>query len=292
MTDFGYVETYSIVWMIIGLFIFVVVPVALGIIWTIKKKERVTTILIGAAAFILFAMILEKSIQNVLLFPTAMMLPDHTISLFFNSHPVMLALLVGLFPGVFEETGRLVAYKTVLRNRKNKETSISYGIGHGGIEVVAILGLTYINYIAYAIMINTGAFQTIVDQLMVQAPDQIGQVNQVVALITTFSGGNVMLAVVERIFSVMFHIGASILVFYACRDKGKFWLYPLAIVLHTAMDFVAGLVIFNVISISDWGMELIVAIMGIAVFFGSYFLLYKKDNKTVNTIFCNHKPES
>ena len=277
MTDFGYVETASIVWMVIGLLIFVVVPVALGVVWIIKKKERVTTILIGAAAFILFVFILEKPIQNVLLFPTAMGLSDHAISTFMNSHPVILAFLVGLFPGVFEETGRLVAYKTVLQNRTNKETSISYGIGHGGIEVVFILGLTYVNYIIYAIMINTGLFQTIVDQVIAQAPDQVSQIDQIVSMLTTFSGASVMIAVVERVFAVMFHIGASILVFYACRDKGKFWLYPLAILLHTAMDFVAGLVIFNVLSISDWGMEIIVAIIGIITFGGSYLLLYKKD---------------
>lgn len=282
MTEFGYVETSSIVWMIIGLFLFVAVPVALSIIWIVKKKEHVTTVLVGAATFILFVFILEKPIQNVLLFPTAMGLSNHAISIFLNSHPVLLAFMAGLFPGVFEETGRLVAYKTVLKKRVNKETSISYGIGHGGIEIVTILGLTYINYIAYAMMINTGTFQILVDQLMAQAPDQIGQVDQMVSLLTAFSCGKVMLDVVERIIAVMVHIGASVLVFYACRDKGKFWLYPLAIVIHTAMDFFAGLVLFNVISISDWGMELIAAIIGVATFFGSYLLLYKKDkNKAV-----------
>ena len=280
MIDFGYVETLSIVWMVLGLLIFVVVPLALGVLWIVKKKERVTTILIGAATFILFVFILEKPIQNVLLFPTAMGLSNHAISMFMNSHPIILAFLVGLFPGVFEETGRLIAYKTVLKKRTNKETSISYGIGHGGIEVVVLLGLTYVNYIAYAVMINTGAFQIIVDQIMAQAPEQIGQVDQMVSLLTSFSGEKVMLDIVERIFAVMFHTGASIMVFYACREKGKFWLYPLAIVLHTAMDFVGGLAIFNVITISDWGMELFVAIMGIAVFFVSYLLLYKRDNKT------------
>ena len=281
MTDFGYVETASIVWMAIGLLVFIVVPVALAVAWIIKKKERVTTILVGAVTFILFAIILEKPIQNVLLFPTVMGLNDHAISIFMNSHPVLLAFMVGLFPGVFEETGRLVAYKTVLKKRTNKETSISYGIGHGGIEVVAILGLTYVNYIAYAVMINTGTFQIVVDQIMAQAPDQIGQVDQMVALLTTFSGGKVMVDVVGRIFAVMYHIGASILVFYACRDKDKFWSYPLAIVLHTFIDFVGGLAIFNVINIPEWAQEFMVVIMGAVVFFGSYLLLYKKDNKTV-----------
>lgn len=285
MTDFGLVETTSIVWMVIGLFIFIVGPVVLSIFWIVKKKESVKSVLIGAAVFILFAMILEKTIQALLLQPTALGLSDHAISSFFNLHPVLLAFMAGLFPGVFEETGRFVAYKTALKKNANRETAISYGIGHGGIEVIAILGLTYINNIVYSVMINTGAFQSVIDQVMAQAPDQVGQLEQIVSQLTSMPGTTwmlaVMTAVLERIFAVMFHIGASILVFYACRDKGKFWLYPLAVAIHAAMDFVAGLVIFNVISLPTWGIELIFVIFGAATFLGAYLLLYKKDNKTV-----------
>ncbi len=107
---------------------------AAALIWKRKKKEPVISILIGAAAFLLFALILEKPIQNVLVFPTTMGLPQHAVSRFLNANPVLLALAAGLFPGVFEEIGRLIAFKTVLRKRRNRETSISYGIGHGGFE--------------------------------------------------------------------------------------------------------------------------------------------------------------
>ena len=66
---------------------------------------------------------------------------------------------------------------------------------------------------------------------------------------------NLILGVVERIFAVLFHIGASIIVFYACKDKSRFWLYPLAILLHTAMDFVAGLTSVGVWNPSVWALE-------------------------------------
>lgn len=277
MTDYGYVSILSIIWMILGLLIFTIVPIVLSIVWLVKKKERITTILIGAVCFILFALILEKPIQNVLAFPTALGLPNHALSNFFNANPILLAFVAGLFPGLFEETGRFVAFKTILRKRKNRETSISYGIGHGGIEVVVLLGLTYINYIIYALMINSGLMQTTINQMMEIAPEQVGQLEEIIVMMTTFSGITLLISVVERIFAVMFHIGASILVFYACKDKSKMWLYPLAIILHTLVDFIAAMVIFNVISISDLGLELIIAILGMAVFFGSFFLLYKRD---------------
>ena len=128
-------------------------------------------------------------------------------------------------------------------------------------------------------MLGTGSFGAVVDQIASQAPEQLASVETVVKLIARFSFADLGIAFVERIFAVLFHIGASILVFYACRDKKRFWLYPLAIVLHTGMDFIAALRIFDVISLSPWALEGIVALFGSLAFFGAYFLLYKKAGK-------------
>ena len=149
--------------------------------------------------------------------------------------------------------------------------------------MILILGLTYIQYLVYAVMINTGLFGTVVDQVAAQAPEQLGSLETVVSLLTGFSFSDLSIAFIERIFAVLFHIGASILVFYACRDKKRFWLYPLAIVLHTGMDFIAGLNIFNAISLSPWQLEGLVAVFGLVTFFGAYLLLYRKDVSYTNT---------
>ena len=43
------------------------------------------------------------------------------------------------------------------------------------------------------------------------------------------------------------------------------------------MDFIGALSIFNVINLSAWTLEGIVAVFGLLTFFGAYLLLYKKD---------------
>ena len=278
--ELAIVGTNSFIALGLGAFLAIVLPVVIAIIWKVKKKEPFTTILIGAAAFILFAVIIEKLLQAVVIFPTQMGLPDHAISRFVNARPLLWAIIVALFPGVFEETGRLIAFKTVLRKRKQRETSISYGIGHGGVEAMYILGVAYIEYIVFAFMINQGSFQTLIDQAAAQLPGQESTLADLAAQIATFSFGSLALALAERVFAVLFHIGASILVFYACRDKGKGWLYPLAILLHTGMDFIAALTLVNLFNPPMWLLELIVAVFGILVFFGAYFLLYRKDKDT------------
>ncbi len=277
--EFTEVGSSSFAALAVGTILSFLIPIAVALIWKFRKKEPFTTILVGAAVFLLFALILEKPIQNVLLFPTQMGLPEHPVSSFFAARPYLLALAAGLFPGVFEETGRLAAFKTVLRNRKNRETSVSYGIGHGGCEVILILCAAYATYIAYAVMINTGVFGTIVEQAATQMPQQAAVLYALAEQIANVTFADVALGFLERAFAVLFHVGASILVFYACRDRGKFRLYPLAVLLHTAMDFIAALYTLNVVSMPTWALEACIAVFGILTFCGAYFLLYKSDRE-------------
>ena len=277
--EYSKVGTSAFIALGLGEVLFFLVPIGIALFWLIKKKEKITTVLVGAAVFFLFVVILDKPIQNVVIFPTQMGLPDHSLSRYINARPFLWAFLVGLFPGVFEETGRFLAFKTVLKNRKNRETSISYGIGHGCFEVILYLGITYATYISYAVMINSGTFQIIVDQVAEQAPDQVDLLKTLANQIASLTFADIGLAFIERVFAVLFHIGASILVFYACREKKKVWLYPLAVILHTAMDFVAGLSMTEVFNPTMFELELIVAVFGILTFCAAYFLLYKRDKE-------------
>ena len=253
----------------IGAVLAFIVPIAVAAIWIIKKKEPFTTVLIGAFAFILFAIALEKPIQNMVIDTSG------AIGQFLEARPFLWALVVALFPGIFEETGRLIAFKTVLKNRKNRETAISYGIGHGGMEVMLVLGVTYISNIVYSVMVNTGVFGTVVDAVAAETPELLETVSAIPAQLATFSFGTLGLALFERTSAVLFHIGASILVFYACKDK--LWLYPLAILLHTAMDLLAGLMMVGLFNPPIWLFEVIVAAFAVLVFCAAYVLLYRKD---------------
>ena len=275
--EFARIENGQMAALWVGTILSFVAPLVLAIAWIKKTKEKKRKVLFGALAFFFFVIFMEKPIQNVLLFPSAMNLPEHAASQFISARPILWAFLVGLFPGVFEETGRLVIFKTALKEYKNRETSISYGIGHGGFEVMFILGMTYVSYLVYAYMINSGEFGNMIEQVRAVAPDQVEQGYAIAEQLASFSVGDLLINIVERVFAVLYHIGASILVFYAGKDKKKFMLYPLAIALHTLLDGLVGLNLAGVLTISPWAMEAITAIVGYGTFYGAYFLLYKKD---------------
>ena len=271
--EFGTVSTSSMLLMLLTAVLGIALPLIAAIIWCRKKHEPFTTVLIGAATFLLFAIIIEKPLQSCVISL------DSPVSQFVNARPVLWGIIVGLFPGVFEETGRFVAYKTLLRKRTQRETGLSHGIGHGGFEAMFILGITYIEYFVFAIMINSGSFY----ELMIEpvkdtlTPDVAEQITAIVEQITTFSAGTLGIALIDRFLAVLFHIGASIMVFYAVKDKKKWWLYPLAIIIHTVIDGLLGLQMAGVFELSNTVNEIIFGAEAIAVFLGAFFLLYKKD---------------
>lgn len=271
--EFGTVSTSSMLLMLLTAILAIALPLIAAIIWCKKKHEPFTTVLIGAATFLLFAIVIEKPLQALVISL------DSPVSQFVNARPVLWGIIVGLFPGVFEETGRFVAFKTVLRKRKQRETGLTHGIGHGGFEAMFILGITYIEYFVFAVMLNQGTFV----ELMVEpikdtlTPDVVNQITGIVEQITTFSAATMGISLFDRLFAVAFHTGASIMVFYSVKDKKKWWLYPLAIIIHTAIDGFLGLQLAGVFELPNLANELIFAVAAFAVFFAAFFLLYKKD---------------
>ncbi len=82
-------------------------PTAVAIWWVRTRKEKVVTVLIGAATWFVFAVILES-------IPKAIFLNSLTpVGRAVLSRPALAVVLAALMAGAFEETGRFVAFKTV-----------------------------------------------------------------------------------------------------------------------------------------------------------------------------------
>ena len=137
--------------------------------------------------------------------------------------------------------------------------------------------MAYISYISFACMINSGTFVNIINQVKEKAPDQVGAYYNLADQIAKTSIFLVGASIIERILAILLQIGLSILVFYACKDKKKFWLFPLAIILHTLTDFTAGLNYVKVTNFSILELEVILVVSATITFCSAYFLLYKKD---------------
>ena len=245
-----------------------ILPVVICIWWLLKKKEKFTTVLIGAATWFVFAVLLE-AIPKYLLFN-----PSTSLGKTIVGNAALYTVIGALMAGIFEETGRLVVFKTLLRKRTNKETGISHGIGHGGFEAIFLLAVTGIQYITYASMINSGAFQTVVDIASAAGAD-VSSLEALPSQIMAITPMNGVLSVVERAFAILLHIGLSILVFNAVR-RSKIGYYFLAVLLHALYDVPAALYQTGILNI--YIVEVMLAIYSVLFFVIVYRTLYKRDD--------------
>ena len=147
----GTVPIPSMIFMAVSCVIGFGLPLAAFLYLRLKKKADVLPFFIGCAVMLLFALILEALVHRVILGSSAGGKIQNNIWLY--------ALYGGLMAGLFEETGRFLAFKTVLKKYQHRDVNaLMYGAGHGGIEAVVLLGITMINNLTYSVIINAGAF--------------------------------------------------------------------------------------------------------------------------------------
>ena len=242
-----------------------ILPTVLCIWWLKTRHEKFTSVLTGAMTFLIFALVLESIVHSIVF----MVFPG------IKDNVVAYMLYGALMAGIFEETGRFLAYKLVLKKRTNRETAISYGIGHGGFEAVYILAATGINNFVYAGIINAGQFPALLDQLKAAGQDT-SPIESLPEQLAAFGIADIGLPILERVFAVMFHIALSILVFYAVKN-GKIWMYFLAVILHALLDAPAALYQQGVIGIA--ATEVCLALFSIVTFVIIYVFLYKRDKE-------------
>ena len=247
------VPVSSIIMMIVNALLGFAIPVFLAW-WAVKKHHaQLSTILIGAGTFIVFALVLESIVHRVVLNgPGGAVIQGKTL---------YYALYGGLMAGLFEETGRFLAMKFLLKKEPTEtKPGISYGLGHGGVEMIILFGISMISTLTMALMVNLGQTDTLLSSVPAEAKDQL---TTTLEQLQTTSAGIYLLGLWERFSALILHIGLSILVWAAVRKGGKWlWLFPAAILLHALVDALA------VILSKSAGMvmvELIVMALAIAV---------------------------
>ena len=153
----------------------IVIPIALAW-WAVKKHNaKLSTILIGAATFFVFAMVLESLVHRLVL------TGDRGAAI--QGNVLYYALYGGLMAGLFEETGRFVAMKFLLEKEPTTaKAGVSYGLGHGGVEMMLLFGLSMISTFAMAVIINMGMTDTLTAGVPAEAQAQVtAQLEQIKA---------------------------------------------------------------------------------------------------------------
>ncbi|ADL41670.1 protein of unknown function UCP033101 [Caldicellulosiruptor obsidiansis OB47] len=216
------ISNLKIIFMCITLIISVFFPFVLAVIVLKKYSGVLKSILIGALIFFIS--------QIVLRMPIIQILSKQNYFIEFSKHYILYSLFLGMTAGIFEEIGRYIGFRGFLKDRLNYQNGIAYGIGHGGIESVLIVGITYINNIVYSFLINAG----ILDSLL-KGKVGAGVVGTIKSALINTPDSAFLFAGFERIFTMAIQIALSLLVLVAVKKRKLYYLL-LAILLHTIID--------------------------------------------------------
>ena len=206
--------------LVLALICTVLIPTGLLVWWKKRTGTRLWCFGAGAVCFCIFVLVLERMLHAVCI------MGDNSISRTIMSSSVLYTLYAALAAGIFEETGRLFAYRILLRKERAKACAVAYGIGHGGTEVLLLVSVNYL----ILLLAQAG--------VSFRPESVMGQLRSAADAVTLAGAG---VALIERISAMMVHTGLSMIMFVAARQKGKLWLYPAAVLLHALTDLPAAL---------------------------------------------------
>lgn len=249
------ISTMSIIMMVFTTLVSVALPIGLIVIMKVKYKASLKSFFIGAAAFFIAVQCIEGPINYYFL------VGNRSTSSIIAGNTILFMLYGGLMAGIFEETARYICFKFILKKERRIQDAISYGIGHGGIEAILLVGITYLANTIVSIMINLGmplenGLELVSSQLSSVEPYMFA------------------IAGVERLSTIIIQIGLSIIVFNSVK-YGKKQYYLLAIFIHALIDFPAVLAQKGVINIIT--VESIIILVSIA--FIVFIIKQVKKNK-------------
>jgi len=247
------VPILSIVFMLFSLAVVLLLTVGLYLFLRKRFEMKILPALIGAAAFILFAMILERLLHMAVLRPG----PDGSVALI--ARPFLYMLYGALAAGVFEETARFVSFHLLKKRCKGFGTALKYGVGHGGIEAVIVGGVSLVSSLVLSVMINANGAQAVDGAIGGTVLLQAQGIASTQPFLFFVSGA-------ERLLALVIQISLSVVVYYAVYEQRRLWLFPLAILLHALVDCPAVLMQAGVFT-NVWLVEGMIAVCAAALVF-------------------------
>lgn len=181
--------------------------------------------------------------QLVLRFPWQLPLNTWLVKNYGQDQAVMGAWLAvsALTAGLFEECGRAVMYAKLWRERSTLG-GVALGVGHGGLESIALVGLSLLSMLVIYVALANGLTLGLPPALEPKLEAQFSALTFATALL----GG------VERLAALMLHVGCSLLVLEFARGRGAKWL-ALSIATHAGLNL---LVLALVKLVGAWPAEL------------------------------------
>ena len=228
------ISTASILFCILTLLVSLVLPVLVLVVFCAKCRKQgiLAAWLLGAAGFFVTQILIRLPILTAL--------QDQSWFLnFAQNHLFGYAFSLAFTAGLFELAGRFAVAK-LLRKNLTYRRALAAGLGHGGIEAMILIGITYINNLIYIFMINTGSFDALLAQTAAMGADA-SQLELIRTQLLTTAPVLFALAGFERLLTMIGHAAMSMVVCYGVARRKTVPCLLLCLGIHTLVDLPVGI---------------------------------------------------
>jgi len=220
-------------------------PIALAVFVWRRFKPWALAVAIGGGVFFVFQVVTRIPLLAVLAPTVKKVLTEHP------SWTTWWLLILCFTAGLFEETGRWVAYRFMPRLR-TRANGLLMGVGHGGIEAMLLVGVNVLVSAALYVWMTHGK------PFHLPLPDEALQLLE--KQFASLTWGLALMGGLERVWAMMVHCGLSLVVLegYRRKQQGR-WLL-LAMGFHGVSNF-AG--VMSVKLLGPYGAEAVIGVFGL-----------------------------
>lgn len=136
-----------------------------------------------------------------------------------------------LTAGIFEEAGRWLGYRFFIKEERSWRVGVMYGLGHGGLESVLLVGLNLAAVLVVYVLLSRGF----------PLPIPAEKLDLIRAHLSTLTATRALAGGVERLFALCIQVALSLIVLQVFWRRSLRWL-AYAVGLHFVVDFVAVMV--------------------------------------------------
>lgn len=214
-----------------------IAPIVGAVYISKKYKKTWQAVLAGSLTFIVFQLCIRIPVLQVVLPKTSW------YTLLSVTSPIIYSLFLGVTAGLAEELGRYLVMKLCMKKNHSFVWAIAFGIGHGGIEAILLVGIN-------------GLLSLFIS-------------------VTGVTAGYVLASGIERIFAMAIHIACSIIVMKGIILKKIKWLM-LAFFMHSIVDAIVVFATLKGVSIFTIEVCLAIFTAGIVAYIFWEYHNYKK----------------
>ncbi len=216
----------GVVFRVLNIVLMVGIPCLAALILFRKGEGGFRPIWIGALIFIL-SQVGHIPFNQFLLFPWLRSLGVDLASQAGNSI-LVLALAAGLSAGLFEEFARYLAFRYWLKRETDSLLPVKYAVGHGGIEAILAGLLALVALVQVVALGSSGSLEVL-------PADKVELIRSQLEAYWAVPVSQTLLGAGERVSAMLFHLGASLLVYKSVREKKPAWLL-IAVLGHAGLD--------------------------------------------------------